>query len=344
MAMVTDLEADPPAIDRRSRAPAGVRLSWLSWLSGGLGRLGLGMWAIWGSMWVPAWVLVLSSLWPGQVAAGTLETIRSTGVIRVAYRDGSIPFAYDDEAGRPLGFSIDLCTRLVNNLREQLKLPTLRIQWSRVSAQDRLQVVSSGKVDMECGSTTNTAARREQHAFTMPTFIAGMKIMSHRSLAAGGLDDLVGRRVAASNATTALQLLNQANQARGGNSIRVIEVKGHREAWKMLESGEVDAWLTDDVLMTAYRATSPQAGSFVLSRRFLSIEPYGFVLRKEDAELLAIFNREIARLMRSGDYRRLYETWFTQPIPGQNVNLNHPMNEILRAHLQLPSETLPVLF
>lgn len=336
MTMVIDPETAAPFIGRGGLKPAGVLPLWLPW---GLHQCGLGMLATW------VLALVLCSMWPRPAAAGTLETIRSTGVIRVAYRDGAVPFAYDDEAGRPVGFSIDLCTRLVNTLREQLKLPTLQIQWSRVSAQERLQVVHSGKVDMECGSTTNTAARREQHAFTMPTFIAGMKIMSRRSFAANSLDDLVGRRVAASSATTALMLLTQANQARGGGGgIHVIEVKGHREAWKMLESGEVDAWLTDDVLMTAYRATSPQAGSFVLSRRFLSIEPYGFVLRKEDAELLAIFNREIARLMRSGEYRRLYENWFMQSIPGQNVNLNHPMNEILRAHLQHPSETLPVLF
>ncbi len=280
---------------------------------------------------------------PAWVWADTLQTIRSTGVIRLAHRDGAVPFSYVDDSGHPLGFTVDLCSRLANNLREQLKIPSLRTQWIRVESAERMQVVKDGKVDMECGSTTNNSERRQQYAFSMPIYLAGIKIMSRKNLAAQSTDQLMGKRVAANTGTTAARLLGVNNRERF-TGISVVETKDHAEAWKLLQEGKVDAWVTDDVLLAAYRATSLTPEMFILSERFLTIEPYGIVLRHDDAELLAILNKEIARMMRSGEFKRLYDTWFLQTIPGRNVTLKLPMNELLRAQLSAPSDVLPTSY
>lgn len=288
-------------------------------------------------------LMLITGILPPLVQADTLQTIRETGVIRLAHRDGAIPFSYVDGSGHPLGFTVDLCNRLANHLREQLKMPALRTQWMQVSSAERMQVVKDGKADMECGSTTNNPERRQQYMFTMPIFLAGIKIMSRESLAAQNLDALIGKRVAANSGTTAARLLGFNNKERL-TGIRAIETKDHAEAWKLLEDGKIDAWLTDDVLLAAYRATSAKPEKFVLSTRFLTIEPYGIVLRHDDAALASILNAELARMMRAGEFKRLYDTWFQQPIPGRNVNLKLPMNEMLRAQLASPTDVLPATF
>lgn len=276
------------------------------------------------------------------VQADTLDQIREKGVIRLAHRDGSVPLSYVDETGRPLGFSVEICNRLVSHLREQMKLPSLRIEWIKVSAAQRMQMVKDNQADMECGSTTNNAERRQQYMFTMPTYIAGIKIMSRQGVAAQNLTSLANKRVAASAGTTAAKLL--AISRKEGLVIDLVETKDHSQSWALLDSGQVDAWLTDDVILASYRAKSTKPQNYVLSDRFLSIEPYGFVMRQGDEAIVTILNREISRMMRTGEFKRLYEIWFQQSVPGSNINLQLPMNELLRAQVRSPSEVLPSTF
>lgn len=279
---------------------------------------------------------------PGWADAGSLDTIRQSGVIKIAHRDSAVPFSYVNEKGKPLGFSVDLCARLAGVVQEQLKLPQLRIEWVPVSSTERMQAVKDRKADMECGSTTNNAERRQQVAFSMPIYFAGIKILTRKDNGARSIDQLFGQRVAVTAGTTAAQRMGNSTSEQA-KRFALTEAADHLRAWKLLQDNQVDAWVSDDVLLAAYRATSPVPDQFRISERLLSVEPYGIVLRREDGDLRELVNRELARMMRSGEFTRLYQDWFMKNIPGRNVNLNLPMTELLRSQVSNPSDALPEL-
>ena len=289
-------------------------------------------------------LLILSTCGSPVIAqSDTLAQIQRTGVIRMAHRDGAVPFSYADKGGKPLGFTVELCERIAEKVRDHLKMPAIQIQWMQVASADRMKVVKEGKVDMECGSTTNNPERRKQFQFSMPFYLAGIKIMSRKELGAQSVEQLIKRRVAANTGTTAARLMGAGGKGEQFG-VQLVETKDHAEAWSLLQEGKVEAWVTDDALLAGYRATSPNPQAYILSDRFLTVEPYGIVMRLEDRELVALANAEITQLMRMGAFRSLYEKWFQKTIPGRNISLDLPMNHLMRAQVASPSEVLPLTF
>ncbi|WP_211463952.1 amino acid ABC transporter substrate-binding protein [Collimonas silvisoli] len=287
-------------------------------------------------------VLIFTALsMQAEGANDTLKKIKQTGVITISYREASIPFSYLDEQKKPIGYTIDLCMRLTEAIRTALELPKLQINWIPAkSVPVAITYITENKADLECGSTTNTKVRRDVVTFTMPIYIAGIKIMSHKSLAANDMHQLSNKKVAANIGTTAAKLVEATNQMKL-SAATLVETKDHNDAFQKLESGQVDAWLTDDVLLYSYRAAARTPEDFVISNRFLTSEPYGIMFQKDDAAMKKILNGELFRLINTGEFNKIYAKWFESPIPPKNISIGLKMNLLLKTYMSAPSEDLP---
>lgn len=275
------------------------------------------------------------SLAPG----GTLAHVRDTGTITLAYRESSIPFSYVDGSGQPLGYAIDLCLRVVDAVKADLKLPTLQVKWMPVTPATRIDAITSGKADLECGSTTNNAERRKTVAFTIPHYIAGSRILVRANSPIANLDDLRGKTVVTTKGTTTATLLHAADQSQSLN-LHLIEAKDHAESFSFVESGRADAFVMDDVLLYSLRATSKDPRSTKIVGDFLTVEPYAIMLRRGDPEFKALVDATIGHIITDFEIDKLYAKWFLAPIPPQNTNLNLPMNHLLRDSFKFPSDAV----
>ncbi len=275
------------------------------------------------------------------MAQSTLDKIKQTGVITLAFRESSAPLSYADKSKQPLGFSVELCKRVVESIRTELKLPKLETKWLMVTAAERIPSIKEGKADIECGNTTNTPDRRKDVAFAIPTFIAGITIMSPSKAPVPDVPSMSGLKVAAPAGSTALKRLTERNEKYNAG-IALVTPKDNAEAMKQLESGQVAAWMTDDTLLFSFRASSPDPSKWVISGKRLSVEPLALMFRKDDPAFAELVNREIRRLMQSNEFTALYDRWFTQSIPDKNINLNIPMGSLLRGFIAYPTAELPV--
>ncbi len=276
-----------------------------------------------------------------NVHGQTLDKIKQSGVATLAFRESSPPFSYMDASKQPLGFSVELCKRVIESLRADLKLPKIEIKWVPVSAAERISTIRDNKADIECGNTTNTPERRKDVAFAIPTFIAGIAVMSASKQAIPDLNAMSGRKVAVPAGSTALKLLTAHNE-RYNAGVTVVSPKDNAEAMKLLEAGQVDAWMTDDTLLFSFRASAKEPTAWSVSSKRFSVEPLALMYRKDDAAFADKVNKEVRRLMLSGEFSALYARWFTQVIPEKNINLNLEISPMLRAFMAHPTPELPV--
>ncbi len=268
----------------------------------------------------------------------TVAELRQRGVIRLGHREAAVPFSYVVD-GRPRGYSIDLCLRLVDALRKRLALPDLKVQWVMLQAAERLPAVSGGRVDLECGNTTANAERRKSVAFTTPTFIAGAGVLLRSSVAGSAgaeasLRGLKGRRVVVATGTTGEKILRRANEALFG--LEPVLVKDNAEAFAALETDRADAWITDDVLLAAYRAQAREPGRYVLLDKRHTIEPLALMHRKGDSSFERAVDAEVSNLFRTGQVEQLYQRWFQRPIPPRDINLELPPSRLLKEIFRTP--------
>lgn len=268
----------------------------------------------------------------------TLRKIRETGVISLGYRGSSIPFSYLDEHHRPVGYSMDLCLRIVAAVKEQLRLPDLQVKLTPVTSATRLPMVVNQTIDLECGTTTNNATRQQQVAFGVTTFVAASRLATRRSLPVRSLDDLRGRTVVSTAGTTSMALLLELNTSRALN-MTIVTGKDHAQSFRMLETGRADAFAMDDVLLAGLIASSAKPAEFVVNPMQLSVEPYGIVVRKGDGEFKRVVDDTLVSLFRSGEIGRIYQKWFLSPIPPQQINLQLPMSPSLRRLHESPTDT-----
>jgi ABC-type amino acid transport substrate-binding protein len=274
-------------------------------------------------------------------AEPTLATIAKTGKVRIAYRESSVPFSYVSAEGKPIGYTIDLCEKVVASLRTSLKLPKLEVQWLPVAAAERIPTIKGEKADLECGNTTNTPARRADVAFAVPTFIAGIRIMSESAKPIGDMKLLSGRSVVVSHGTTAATLVENASKQPGAN-IKIVNEKGNAEAMKALEEKRADAWVTDDTILYAHRGATKTPTDWSVSQRRFTVEPLAIMFRKDDPEFAEVVNREVRRLMQSGEINAMYKKWFETPLPGKGFNMDLPINPLLKSFIDNPTSELPV--
>ena len=282
---------------------------------------------------------LLTPVSPGALASSSqvLDRIRDTGIVRLAHRESAIPFSYYDFDKQPVGYAVDLCQRVVEKLRTALKRPDLKVRYLSVTPSTRIAAIEQGQADLECGSTTNTRERREKVAFTIPHYIAGIRMITKTSSGIRRWDDLRGRVLVTTQGTTSVSELRKLNDSRVLN-MKIIEAKDHAEAFSMVEVGKADAFAMDDVLLYGFRANAKTPADYVVVGDMLTVEPYAIMLSKDDVEFKRLVDRAMANLILDYDAEKLYKKWFQQPIAPNGVKLDIPMNFLLRDSFKYPSD------
>src|SRR5580704_14320870 len=270
---------------------------------------------------------------------GTLKKIKETGVINIGYRDSSIPFSYLDDNQRPVGFAIDICMKIVDAVKKELKLDRLTAEFNPVTSSGRIPLLANGTIDLECGSTTNNPDRLKQVAFANTHFLTSTRFVSKKSSKLGSIEDLKGKSVASTSGTTNIKQLTEANAARN-LGINIIPAKEHAESFLMVETDRAVAAVLDDILLASFAAGSKDPGAYVISMdAFSKPEPYGIMLRKDDPAFKKIADDATSALYQSAEGQKLYEKWFLQKIPPKGLNLNVPMGAELKKAFAKPTDS-----
>jgi glutamate/aspartate transport system substrate-binding protein len=254
-------------------------------------------------------ILLLSCPLRAQELQGTLQKIKASGTITIGYREQSVPFSFLGTDGKPTGYSIDLCQRVVAGLQQQLGLPKLDVKWVAVTPDSRIPALVQGTIDLECGSTTNTLSRQEQVDFSHMTFVDGSSLLLKKGAGIASLQDLGGKRIAVIPGTTTEKALREALQ-KTLITAQIIPVKDHREGLAALEGDTADAYVSDRTILIGLAVTSQDPGKFALSEQYLSYEPYGLMVRRGDAPFRLGVNRVLSHLYRSGEIAQIYGRWF----------------------------------
>jgi len=283
------------------------------------------------------------SLAAGQAGAeeltGTLKKIKETGIINIGYRDSSIPFSYLDDNQKPIGFAIDICYRIVEAVKKELKLDKLTVEFNPVTSSTRIPLLANGTIDLECGSTTNNADRLKQVAFTNTHFLTATRFASKKSGNLNSIDDLKGKSVVSTSGTTNIKQLTEANAARN-LGINIIPAKEHAESFLMVETDRAVAAVLDDILLASFVAGSKDPAGYVISKdAFSKPEPYGIMLRKDDPAFKKVADAATAALYQSADGQKLYDKWFMAKIPPKGLNLNAPISPELKNAFAKPSDS-----
>lgn len=273
-------------------------------------------------------------------AAGTLEKVAQTGSITLGYRDSSPPFSYLDDAQRPIGYSLDICLKVVEAVKRELKRPDLAVKFAPITSASRMKAVIAGDIDLECGSTTSTAERRKEVAFTIPTFVAASRLMVREGSGIKSIYDLSGKTVVTTKGTSSEKLFTDLNETRTLRA-KLILNKDHAESFATLEAGKADAFVMDDVLLYSLRAASKAPEEFSITRDVLTIEPLSIMLRKDDPAFKKVVDAEVTRVITQGEINGIYRKWFDMPIPPKQINLKLPMSYMLRDSFKTPTDWLP---
>lgn len=280
---------------------------------------------------------VSSALLAAPAMADTLQKIKDTGTITIGHRESSIPFSYLDGNQKPVGYSMDLCNKIVEEVKKELKMPALVTKLTPVTSQTRIPLMTNGTIDLECGSTTNSLERQKQVAFGVTTFVSPVRMVVRADSGVKTLDDLNGKAVATTTGTTSDRYIKQNEK---GHNIDVKNVYGkdHAESFLMVETGRASAFVMDEVLLAGFIANAKNPKDFAIVGPALSTEPYGIMLRKDDPQFKALVDKTLSGLMKSGEINKIYAKWFTSPIPPKNVNLNLPMNAQLQEAIKHPND------
>jgi glutamate/aspartate transport system substrate-binding protein len=279
-------------------------------------------------------MVLLATIQPASAQDSfVLERIKERGVINMGHREASVPFAYIHE-GKVQGYSIDLCDKFVEAIKKTLEMPNITVKHVPVTSQTRLALIANGNIDMECGSTTNNLTRQKQVDYLPVTFITGTKIATKKDSGINELEDLDGMAIAIVQGTTNEKAIKRIMKEKGLN-IKIIPVKDHPQGWLALTSGRVDAYPTDDVLLYGLISKSKNPDQFQVTGRFLSYDPYGLMVPRNDSTYRRIGIVVLADLMRSGEMLEIYNKWFN---PGP-TNINMPISDRLRVAFE--NQALP---
>ncbi|MDH4416097.1 MAG: amino acid ABC transporter substrate-binding protein, partial [Acidovorax sp.] len=256
-------------------------------------------------------------------------------------RESSVPFSYlDSQSGKPVGYAVDLCLRLAEVVRKKTGKKDMEVEFVAVTPANRISVIEQGKADMECGSTTNNAERRQKVAFTIPHFITGARLLVKSASAIDKVEDLNGKKLVSTKGTTPLKAADQANRERL-MGITIVEAPDHAKAVEMVEKGEADAFVMDDVLLYGLAAGRPDPKALKVVGRFMTTEPLAIMLPKNDPEFKKLVDEEMRRLITSRDIYPIYDKWFNKPIPPNNTVLNLPVSYLLRDFWKYPTDQVP---
>ena len=270
-------------------------------------------------------------------AQDTLKKIRDTGVVKVGHRDASIPLSYLDDQQRPVGYGIDICLKIVEAIKTELKMPNLKVEYVPVTSQTRIPILTGGNIDIECGSTTNSVERQKQVAFAPTYFMTGTKIIVKKSSGIRSYDDLKGKTVVFTSGTTNERAMKAySDQKKLG--IKFIPSKDHAESFLAVETGRAAAFPMDDVLLYGLRANARNPSDYEIIGPFLSDDPYGIMMRRNDPRFKKVVDNAVIALYKSGEIRKIYSKWFESPIPPKGINLKMPMSDALKELVRKPND------
>ena len=272
-----------------------------------------------------------------QALDGTLKKIKDTGTITLGIRESSSPFSFLDDEQKPIGYSIDLCMKIVDAVKAELKSP-VNVVMQPVTSATRIPLMANGTIDLECGSTTNNLERQQQVSFVDTTFVTANRLVSKKSSNIAKLEDLKGKTLVSTSGTSNSKQVNQLNTDKN-LGINVVPANDHSNAFQMVETDRAAAFAMDDILLYSLVAQSKNPAAYVISSEALSVEPYGIMLRKGDPAFKKLADNAIVATFKSGEINKIYGKWFTSPIPPKNINLNVPMSEALKKVIANPTDS-----
>jgi glutamate/aspartate transport system substrate-binding protein len=282
----------------------------------------------------------LAALVSFSVAAqeGRLKKIKDTATITVGHRDASVPFSYYDDKQQPIGYAMDLCAKIVDAVKAELKMPNLKTNYQLVTSANRIPLMANGTIDLECGSTTNNVARQEQVWFTMTHFVTANRWVSKKSAKLKTLQDLKGKTIVSTAGTTNIKQITEINAAQN-LGMNIISANGHPEAFQMVETGRAVAFVMDDILLAGLAAQSRSPKDYEISSVALSVEPYGIMVRKDDKAFKDVADKALSQVYKSGQINAIYAKWFQKPVPPKNINLNLPMGAAMKKVVANPTDS-----
>ena len=254
------------------------------------------------------------------LAQSTVDKIKQTGAITIGHRDASIPFSYYDDQQKVVGYSMDICMRIVDDVKRELNMPNLKVNYQLVTSANRIPLMANGTIDLECGSTTNNLDRQKQVSFTNTHFVTANRWVAKKSSNLHSLNDLKGKTVVSTAGTTNIKQITELNAAQN-LGLNIISANGHPEAFQMVETGRAVAFVMDDILLYSLAAQSRTPGDYEISPVALSVEPYGIMLRKDDPAFQKIVDASTANTYKSGAINAIYDKWFAKPIPPRGIVL-----------------------
>jgi len=266
----------------------------------------------------------------GENRIDTLKRIRDTGTLLLGVRESSVPFSFVDAQGVPQGYSVGRCLRVADAIKADLKLPRLDVKYVPVTSANRIAFVREGKVDLECGSTTNTRDRQKEVAFAYTTFVAGIKMLAKKSSNINGIEDLRGKAVVVTKGTTSEKMIRQLDEERV-LKLTIIDSPDHNQSFKAVQDGKAVAFPMDDVLLYGLISKSAKPDEFAVVGKYLSVEPYGIMLRRDEPAFERMVDKTLGDLFASGEARRLYAKWFA------TRDLTVPMNQYLKEAFVVPN-------
>jgi glutamate/aspartate transport system substrate-binding protein len=256
-----------------------------------------------------------------QPTTGTLKKIQDTGTITIGHRESSIPFSYLDDKQQPVGYAMDLCMKVVDAVKTELKMPNLKVAYQPVTSANRIPLLQNGTIDMECGSTTNSVERQKQVAFGPTYFVINVSAAVKKSSGIKSFADLNGKTVASTSGTTSIPLLRGYEKAKNID-FKELQGKDHAESMQLLATDRAQAFIMDDILLAGQIANQANPGDYTILTESLRTEPYSMMIRREDPQFKALVDRAVSGVFKSGEINKIYAKWFTSPIPPRNVNLN----------------------
>ncbi|MFO1283859.1 MAG: amino acid ABC transporter substrate-binding protein [Burkholderiales bacterium] len=268
----------------------------------------------------------------------TLKKIKDSGTITIGHRDSSIPFSYYDDKQQVVGYAIDICMKVVEAVKAELKAPNLQVKLNPVTSATRIPLIANGTIDLECGSTTNNLDRQKQVGFTNTYFVTANRYVAKKSSNIQKLADLKGKTVVSTAGTTNIKWLTEEN-GKQNLGLSILSAKDHAEAFLMVETGRAVAFFMDDILLYGLVANSKAPADYMVGSEAYSVEPYGAMMPRDDAGFRKVVDTATANLYKSGEMAALYDKWFLKPVPPKGITMNVPMSPQLKKVLANPTSS-----
>lgn len=267
---------------------------------------------------------------------GTLAKIKASGAITYGYRESSFGFSYLDANLKPIGYSIDICNRILEAIKTELKMPNVEVKYQNVTSANRIPLVQNGTVDIECGSTTNLIERQKLVAFSPDIFRYNVRTLVKADSGIKSIADLQGKTVVTTAGTTSFRLLKEADK---GRNLEVTNLAGkdHSDSFLLVENGRAQAFVLDDILLAGQIANARNPKDFIIVGESLRTENQSLMFRRDDPQFKALVDRVVSGMMKSGEMEKLYQKWFMSPIAPKNININYPLNAETRDAFANPS-------